>query len=96
MISWWVAAVGIAVTLVFGFLWVRDVVTGGEQGLVPTWAWTVGAGVDYLVSERLAVRAEYLYSQSFSSEHTHLDTVTCCGQIRSNDTLRVGLAYFFH
>ncbi|HLJ72892.1 MAG TPA: outer membrane beta-barrel protein [Roseiarcus sp.] len=73
-----------------------DVATGNNQGLVPAWAWTVGLGADYMLTERLAVRAEYLYSRSFSNDQTHLDSVTCCAQRRTDDSLRVGLAYFFH
>ncbi len=30
VVSWWVAAVGAALALVFGFLWARDVTTGGQ------------------------------------------------------------------
>jgi outer membrane immunogenic protein len=73
-----------------------DTATGDNQGNVPAWSWTVGAGVDYLLAERWALRAEYLYSRSFSNQETHLDSITCCAQTRSNDQFRVGLAYFFH
>jgi Rieske Fe-S protein len=31
VVSWWVAAVGAALALIFGFLWARDVATGGKQ-----------------------------------------------------------------
>jgi outer membrane immunogenic protein len=73
-----------------------DTATGDNQGLVSAWSWTVGAGVEYLIAERWSVRAEYLYSRSFSNVETHLDSITCCAQTRSNDSFRVGLAYFFH
>ena len=73
-----------------------DNATGNNQGLVSAWGWTVGAGVEYLIAERWSVRAEYLNSNSFTHDQTHLDSITCCAQTRSNDQFRVGLAYFFH
>ncbi len=73
-----------------------DVATGNQQGLAADWAWTVGGGVDYMLSERLALRAEYLHSQSLSNDETHLDSESCCAQRRADDAFRVGLAYFFH
>jgi len=35
VVSWWVAAVGAAIALIFGFLWARDVVSGREQAHAP-------------------------------------------------------------
>jgi outer membrane immunogenic protein len=73
-----------------------DTVTGNNQGLVSSVSWTAGVGVDYMLSERFALRAEYLYGHSLSNEQTHLDSGSCCEQRQSSDTLRVGLAYYFH
>jgi outer membrane immunogenic protein len=73
-----------------------DLAKNNNQGLVSSFNWTVGAGVDYMISERFVVRAEYLYSQAFDHASTHLDTDTCCAQRQNNDTFRVGLAYYFH
>jgi opacity protein-like surface antigen len=73
-----------------------DLTKNNNQGLVPSVSWTVGLGADYMLTERFALRAEYLYSRSFTNEDTNLDTSSCCSQRQSNDTLRVGLAYYFH
>jgi outer membrane immunogenic protein len=73
-----------------------DLVNGDERGLTPSVAWTVGAGVDYMLSERWALRAEYLYAHTFGSRSTDLDTDGCCEQSRAGDSLSLGLAYYFH
>lgn len=73
-----------------------DQITGADQGLISAVSWTAGVGADYMLSERLALRAEYLYSRSLNNEETHLDSDACCSQRRSTDTLRIGLAYYFH
>ncbi len=73
-----------------------DLINNNNQGLVSSLTWNVGVGADYMLTERLALRAEYLYSRSINNEDTHLDTDTCCSQRLSNDTFRIGLAYFFH
>jgi opacity protein-like surface antigen len=65
-------------------------------GDVSPFSWTVGAGIDYMLTERLVARAEYLYSDSFDNETTHLEADTCCSQRRSSDIVRFGLAYYFH
>ena len=36
VVSWWVAAAGAALALIFGFLWVRDVVSGRERATGPS------------------------------------------------------------
>jgi opacity protein-like surface antigen len=73
-----------------------NLVTGDERGLTPSWAWTVGVGLDYMLTERLVLRAEYLYAHTFSSQQTDLDNDGCCAQSRTGDSLRLGLAYYFH
>jgi outer membrane immunogenic protein len=73
-----------------------DLTKNNNQGLVSSVDWNVGAGVDYMITERFVVRAEYLYSQSFDHASTHLDTDSCCAQTQSGNTFRVGLAYYFH
>jgi opacity protein-like surface antigen len=70
--------------------------TGDERGLTPVWSWTAVLGLDYMLTERLALRAEYAYAHTFSSEQTDLDFSNCCAQSRSGDSLRLGLAYYFH
>jgi len=70
--------------------------TGDERGLTPVWSWTAVLGLDYMLTERLALRAEYAYAHTFSSEQTDLDFSNCCAQSRGADSLRLGLAYYFH
>ena len=86
------AAAGIA----YGQSQQVDLITGNERGHVPDFAWTVGAGLDYMLTERIALRAEYLYQHSLSNEETHLDNDNCCEQSRNGSSFRLGAAYFFH
>ena len=69
---------------------------GRSQGNVTFASGVVGAGVDYMASDRIALRAEYLYSHTLSASAVHLASETCCNQSRSGNTLRFGVAYFFH
>ncbi len=73
-----------------------DNATGNARANQPVLAGTLGAGVEYMATERIAIRAEYLYSHSLLSENTHLDGDDCCGQTRISNGVRVGAAYFFH
>jgi opacity protein-like surface antigen len=73
-----------------------DTISHNNVGNVSPFSWTIGGGVDYMLTERLAARAEYVYTSDFSNETTHLDADTCCSQRRSSDTVRFGLAYYFH
>jgi outer membrane immunogenic protein len=86
----------VAAGVAYGQSQQTDLPTANTQGLVVDWAWTAGVGVEYLLADRWSLRAEYLYSSSFSHENTHLDSISCCAQTRTSDTFRVGLAYFFH
>lgn len=60
--------------------------------------WVVGAGADYAVTEKLSLRAEYLYGDLGSAKHL---SVSGSGTISSYDadltiqTVRVGLNYKF-
>ena len=56
----------------------------------------VGAGVEYMLTERVALRAEYDYSHSFNSVTTKLDLENCCSQSHSSNTVKFGIGYFFH
>jgi len=73
-----------------------DNATGNVKANQPVLAGTLGAGLDYMATERIAIRAEYLYSHSLASETTRLDGDNCCGQTRTSNSVRVGAAYFFH
>jgi opacity protein-like surface antigen len=85
-----------AAGLAFGSSEQIDNLTGNAKGDLPTIGGTLGAGVDYMVTDRIAVRAEYLYAHSLVKESTHLENDTCCNQSRSSNSVRVGAAYFFH
>jgi outer membrane immunogenic protein len=86
------AAAGVA----FGSSQQTDYLTGANKGNVPAVAATVGVGLEYMATDRIALRAEYLYSHSVLDESTHLDSDTCCNQSRDSNAVRVGAAYFFH
>jgi len=85
-----------AAGLAFGQSQQIDLITRDERGLTPTWSWTAGLGLDYMLTDRVALRAEYVYARTFSSQQTDLDGDGCCAQSRSGDSLRLGLAYYFH
>lgn len=69
---------------------------GRSQGNVAFASGVVGAGIDYMASDRIALRAEYLYGHTLSASAVHLASETCCNQSRSSNALRFGVAYFFH
>jgi outer membrane immunogenic protein len=85
-----------AAGLAFGSSRQIDNATGAQKGDVPAISGTLGVGIDYMASERIALRAEYLYSHSLFDESTHLDNDVCCDQSHSGSAVRVGAAYFFH
>jgi hypothetical protein len=74
----------------------KDNLTGRSQGNVATVLGEAAIGVDYMASERIALRAEYVYAHTLSPASTHLDSETCCDQSHSTNALRFGVAYFFH
>ena len=86
----------IASGLDFGASQQVDNATGNAKANQPILAGTLGAGVDYMATERIAIRAEYLYSRSLASENTRLDNDNCCSQTRTSNGVRVGAAYLFH
>jgi outer membrane immunogenic protein len=86
----------VASGLDFGASQQVDNANGNARTNQPVLAGTLGAGLDYMASERIAIRAEYLYSRSLASESTHLDSDNCCSQTRTSNGVRVGAAYFFH
>jgi opacity protein-like surface antigen len=86
----------VATGLDFGSSQQVDNTTGNAKANLPVLAGAVGAGLDIMASERLAIRAEYLRSRSLVNETTHLDSDACCNQSRIGNSLRLGAAYFFH
>ena len=73
-----------------------DNANGNYRGALSQVSGLVGGGVDYMATERIALRAEYYHGENFGTVSTHLDSETCCSQSRSSDTFQLGLAYFFH
>ncbi len=73
----------------------RDATTGSELGRIPADNWTIGGGLDYRVTERVSVRAEYLYEKSFTNKRTNIDGCPDCKQDRDANIVRFGAAYHF-
>ena len=86
----------VAAGLGFGASQQVDAANGDARTNQPVLAGALGAGLDYMASERVAIRAEYLYSHSLASQNTHLDNDNCCSQTRATNGVRLGAAYFFH
>jgi outer membrane immunogenic protein len=74
----------------------RDTANGNFRGALSDFSGVVGLGVDYMASDRITLRAEYVHADTFTNVNTHLDSETCCSQSRSSDGFRFGLAYFLH
>lgn len=72
-----------------------DQFTGSERGRVPTEAWTIGAGVDYMIMDRVSARVEYLHQQTLKNVSLDLNGGLQT-QKRTGDIVRAGIAYHFH
>ncbi|MDB5651017.1 MAG: Opacity protein [Hyphomicrobiales bacterium] len=72
-----------------------DLVTGSERGRLPTEAWTVGGGVEYMLADRVSARVEYLHQKTLKNISMDLNG-NAQSQSRSADLVRVGVAYHFH
>ena len=57
-------------------------------------ALTIGAGLDYRVTERVSLRGEYLYASTFRSTYVDLNGCACKQNLDSN-IFRIGAAYHF-
>jgi outer membrane immunogenic protein len=64
-----------------------------QRGRIADMLWTVGAGVDYRVSDRISVRGEYLYGQSLDTNSVPL-SVTYDQETEFHE-VRFGTAYHF-
>jgi outer membrane immunogenic protein len=74
-----------------------DLSTGSYRGRIPSDGAALGAGLEYGFDDRWTARLEYLYDWSISSEWTRLDAGNLAlEQTRPAQTLRAGLAYYFH
>ena len=63
----------------------------------PSESAAAGAGLEYGIDDRWTARFEYLYDWSIGTEWTRLDAGTLAlDQTRPAQTLRAGLAYYFH
>lgn len=67
---------------------------GHYRGDVFQYSATVGAGLEYMLTDRLALRGEYAYARSLGSVSTKLDSDSCCSQKRDSQSFRLGLGYF--
>jgi outer membrane immunogenic protein len=72
-----------------------DLATGSYRGRVWSDGVAAGAGLEYAFDDRWAARLEYLYGWSIDSNGTRLDALPL-EQTRPAQTLRAGLAYYFH
>ena len=73
-----------------------DPLTGRTQGNIASVSGVAGVGVEIMATERIVLRAEYLYAHTLGSRTTHLDGETCCNQTRASNSLRFGVAWLFH
>jgi opacity protein-like surface antigen len=73
-----------------------DLATGSFRGRIPSENATVGGGLEYAISDRWSARVEYLYAWPVGGGGvTNLDAAAL-EQTRTAQTVRVGLAYYFH
>jgi outer membrane immunogenic protein len=72
-----------------------DRATSSKRVNVSTNAWNFGAGVDYMLTDRLSTRIEYVHSKSWKDVDVDLNG-TSMRQSRSTDMVRAGLAWHFH
>ena len=72
----------------------KDAATGSQRGFVRSEALTIGAGIDYRVTERISVRGEYLYASTYRSTLVSLNGCSCKQDLDSN-IFRIGAAYHF-
>ena len=72
-----------------------DLATGSYKGRIWGDSVAAGAGLEYGFGDRWTARLEYLYLWSIDRDSTGLDALAL-EQTRPAQTLRVGLAYYFH
>jgi opacity protein-like surface antigen len=72
-----------------------DPATGSSQGHVPGSSFVGGGGLEYMLSDRWSTRVEYLFDTSYKNTTTGLDGLPL-SQKRTAQTVRLGLAYYFH
>ena len=76
-----------------------DTSTGSEQGRIATDNFTIGGGLDYRISQRVSLRAEYLYETNINNKAVVLQNSTgatvAYKQDRDANVVRFGAAYHF-
>lgn len=72
-----------------------DRVTLAKRTHVTNNAWNIGAGLDYMLTERISTRVEYLHAKSWKDANLDLNG-TAMRQSRSSDMVRAGFAWHFH
>ncbi len=72
-----------------------DLSSGSYRGRIPSESAAAGAGLEYGFDDRWTARLEYLYERSIGTDETRLDALAL-DQTRPAQTLRAGLAYYFH
>jgi outer membrane immunogenic protein len=72
-----------------------DLATSSYRGRIWSDSVAAGAGLEYGIDDRWTARLEYLYTWSYSRDSTGLDGLAL-EQSRPAQTLRAGLAYYFH
>jgi outer membrane immunogenic protein len=72
-----------------------DLATGSYRGRIWSDSAAAGTGVEYGFDDRWTARLEYLYTWSINRDSTGLDGLAL-EQSRPAQTLRAGLAYYFH
>lgn len=70
-------------------------VTALQRGRVPAVAWTVGAGVDYRISDRWSLRGEYLYARDDDPKTPEFGAPVATDQEIEVHQVRFGTAYHF-
>jgi opacity protein-like surface antigen len=72
-----------------------DLLSGSYRGRIWTDSAIAGAGLEYALDDRWTARLEYLYQGSYNRDSTELDALAL-EQTRPAQTVRAGLAYYFH
>lgn len=72
-----------------------DAATLAHRAKISSRAWSIGAGVDYMLMDRVSARVEYLRKTSFKDADINFNGVPM-SQSRSADVVRAGLAWHFH
>ena len=70
-----------------------DRANGDYRGDVFQYSATIGAGLDYALTDRVTLRGEYAFARSLGTITTKLDSETCCSQTRESNTFRLGVSY---